>query len=242
MIAYTGRLMLESGHCLPHDASQVNPSYRSDQVVVTWRNDDPDRKATMVPLDDMTRARGAEAVVTLGPLNVEKQRICKRYRRPELDSRLIAERTRAEARLITMARKFGVPTPLIRDVTTDTLVIERISGTLLRDALNNEYLRSAGSMVGLLHTAGIIHGDLTTSNMVIRNGQCVLIDFGLAGVSSELEARGVDIHVLFQTLESTTDDYPALKEAFSEGYHEGFPGADEVLEREQEIEKRGRYL
>jgi N6-L-threonylcarbamoyladenine synthase/protein kinase Bud32 len=78
--------------------------------------------------------------------------------------------------------------------------------------------------------------------MVIRNGQCVMIDFGLAGVSSELEARGVDIHVLFQTLESTTDDYPALKEAFSEGYHEGFPGADEVLEREQEIEKRGRYL
>lgn len=242
MIAYTGRLMLGSGYCLPHEASQVNPSYRSDQVVVTWRNDDPDRKATTVPLDDMTRAMGAEAVVTLGPLNVEKQRISKRYRRPELDRRLIAERTRAEARLVATARKFGVPTPLIRDVTADTLVMERISGTLLRDALNDEYLRSAGSMVGLLHTAGIIHGDLTTSNMVIRNGQGVLIDFGLAGVSSEVEARGVDIHVLFQTLESTTDNYPALREAFSEGYREGFSGADEVLEREQEIEKRGRYL
>ena len=94
----------------------------------------------------------------------------------------------------------------------------------------------------MLHLAGIVHGDLTTSNMVIRNGRCVLIDFGLAGVSSEIEARGVDLHVLFQTLESTTDQSSVLKEAFSQGYQEKFEGAREVLEREQEIEKRGRYL
>jgi N6-L-threonylcarbamoyladenine synthase/protein kinase Bud32 len=242
MIAYTGRLMLESGYSLLPEASQVNPSYRSDQVIVTWRNDDPDRKASTVPLDDMTRAMGAEAIVTLGPRNVEKQRMSKRYRRVELDNRLIAERTRAEARLIAIARKYEVPTPLIRDVTTDTLVMERISGTLLRDALHQEFLCKAGRTVGMLHAAGIVHGDLTTSNMVIRNGRCVLIDFGLAGVSSEIEARGVDLHVLFQTLESTTDQSSVLKEAFSQGYREKFEGARDVLEREQEIEKRGRYL
>ena len=94
----------------------------------------------------------------------------------------------------------------------------------------------------MLHRAGIVHGDLTPSNMVIRNGRCVLIDFGLAGVSSEIEARGVDLHVLFQTLDSTTDQSPSLKEAFSQGYLEMFEGAREVLEREQEIERRGRYL
>ncbi|MDD1707210.1 MAG: Kae1-associated kinase Bud32, partial [Methanoregulaceae archaeon] len=154
----------------------------------------------------------------------------------------IAERTRAEARLIATARKYGVPTPLIRDVTTDTLIMERISGTLLRDALHRVYLCRAGRIVGMLHRAGIVHGDLTPSNMVIRNGRCVLIDFGLAGVSSEIEARGVDLHVLFQTLDSTTDQSPSLKEAFSQGYLEMFEGAREVLEREQEIERRGRYL
>ncbi|MCG7854483.1 MAG: Kae1-associated serine/threonine protein kinase, partial [Methanoregulaceae archaeon] len=91
-------------------------------------------------------------------------------------------------------------------------------------------------------TTGIVHGDLTTSNMVLRDGTVVLIDFGLSAVSPELEARGVDLHVLFQTLESTTDLFPALKEAFIEGYSETFDGAVDVLQREQEIEKRGRYL
>ena len=42
----------------------------------------------------------------------------------------------------------------------------------------------------------------------MRDGRCVLIDFGLSWVSSDLEARGVDLHVLFQTLESTTDRFP----------------------------------
>jgi N6-L-threonylcarbamoyladenine synthase/protein kinase Bud32 len=64
----------------------------------------------------------------------------------------------------------------------------------------------------------------------------------LAQVSTELEARGVDIHVLFQTLKSTTSDYEILKEAFVRGYREEFPNYEEVLKREQEIERRGRYL
>ncbi|HON81812.1 MAG TPA: bifunctional N(6)-L-threonylcarbamoyladenine synthase/serine/threonine protein kinase [Methanoregulaceae archaeon] len=242
MIAYTGKIMLESGSPLPLERSQVNPSFRPDQVEVTWRDDDPSLKTGRESLYEMTRAMGAEAVVTLGPETVRKHRVSKRYRKKELDSRLIAERTRAEARLIAMARKSGVPTPVIRDVTADTLVMERIYGNLLRDDLSAGSLREAGRTVGRLHAAGIVHGDLTTSNMVLRDGAVVLIDFGLAMVSSELESRGVDIHVLFQTLESTTDRSPVLKEAFSEGYEAVFNGAREVLSREQEIERRGRYL
>jgi N6-L-threonylcarbamoyladenine synthase/protein kinase Bud32 len=242
MIAYTGKIMLESGYSLSPDESGVNPSYRSDQVQVTWRDDDPERKTQTASLDTMTRAMGAEAVVTFGPDLVDKRRIGKGYRRPELDSRLITERTRAEARLLAAARRQGVPTPLIRDVTRDTLVMERIHGTLLKDDLNEENLQEAGKVIGRLHAAGIVHGDLTTSNMVMRDGRCVLIDFGLAAVSSELEARGVDLHVLFQTLESTTDLYPTLREALIRGYRETFDGAAEILLREAEIEKRGRYL
>jgi N6-L-threonylcarbamoyladenine synthase/protein kinase Bud32 len=242
MIAYTGKIMLESGYSVPPEDSQVNPSYRSDQVRVTWRHDNPGKKIRTASLDTMTRATGAEAVVTLGKEVVEKRRIGKKYRRHELDIRLIAERTRAEARLISSARRYGVPTPLIRDVTGDTIVMERIYGTLLKDALTEEHVNEAGKVIGHLHSAGIIHGDLTTSNMVIRNGRCVLIDFGLSAVSSEVEARGVDFHVLVQTLESTTDLSPALIQSFREGYRETLPEAEIVFEREREIEKRGRYL
>jgi N6-L-threonylcarbamoyladenine synthase/protein kinase Bud32 len=90
-----------------------------------------------------------------------------------------------------------------------------------------------------------MHGDLTTSNLVIREGDgaCVLIDFGLAQVTQEIEQRGVDIHVLYQTLESTAPERCAdLKAAFESGYRETFAGATEILGREHEIELRGRYL
>ncbi|MDD1710781.1 MAG: bifunctional N(6)-L-threonylcarbamoyladenine synthase/serine/threonine protein kinase [Methanoregulaceae archaeon] len=242
MIAYTGKIMLESGYFVPVEESYVNPSYRSDQVEVTWRHDEPGERIRSGPLDQMTRATGAEAEVLLGEFFVEKQRVRKVYRQAELNDRLIAERTRAEARLIASARKAGVPTPVMQDITGTTIRMERICGSLMKDTLCPAHLEEAGRTVGTLHKAGIVHGDLTTSNMVMRDGRCVLIDFGLSTASSEIEARGVDIHVLFQTLESTTDNFPELKEAFTRGYEQTFSGASEVLEREREIEKRGRYL
>ena len=70
----------------------------------------------------------------------------------------------------------------------------------------------------------------------------VFIDFGLAYVSSEIEARGVDVHVFFQTLESTSADYERLSMAFRKGYATATDDADEVLGRVEEIRMRGRYL
>jgi N6-L-threonylcarbamoyladenine synthase/protein kinase Bud32 len=120
--------------------------------------------------------------------------------------------------------------------------MERITGPKLREQLSTQYLYDAGRVVGHLHTAGLIHGDLTTCNMIIHNERCYLIDFGLGFNSSEVEARGVDIHVLFQVLESTAGEATELKKAFSTGYHETFSDADEVIAREYEIDLRGRYL
>ncbi|MDD1664508.1 MAG: Kae1-associated kinase Bud32, partial [Methanomicrobiales archaeon] len=243
MIAYTGRLMLASGQSLPVDESKILPGYRADEVEVTWRAPGEGMVIRHNLKEDGTEeARGAEAVVTIGKDSVEKQRLSKRYRVRSLDSRLIAERTRAEARIISLARRNGIPTPLIRDVTGDTLVMERVEGPLLKEVLTPGNVREAGRMVGKLHAAGIIHGDLTTSNIIVRGGTCVLIDFGLALVSSEIEARGVDIHVFFQTLESTIADHRPLQKAFVDGYAAEFPGSADVLAREQEIEHRGRYL
>jgi bifunctional N6-L-threonylcarbamoyladenine synthase / protein kinase Bud32 len=244
MIAYTGKLMLESGVSLPVESSQVNPSFRSDEVEVTWKHE-------TLSTDQAGHARqsnqkqGAEAVVTLVGRVAEKRRISKRYRVPALDKRLITERTRAEARLLHMARKTGVPTPVIHDITSDTIVMDAIQGTLLTSDLTEANLREAGRMVGRLHAAGIMHGDLTTSNLMMResDGKCVLIDFGLAQVTQEIEQRGVDLHVLYQTLESTAPDRSGgLKAAFAAGYAETFGNAADVIAREHEIELRGRYL
>ena len=111
MIAYTGKIMLEHGISTPVNRSHINPSFRSDQVDVTWRVDPPEADPFVVKNEVMT-AVGAEAVVSIGEKEVIKTRCSKNYRVGPLDRRLIYERTRSEARLIAMARKAGVPTPL----------------------------------------------------------------------------------------------------------------------------------
>lgn len=244
MIAYTGKLMLQSGVTTPIESSQVNPSFRSDEVLVTWKHETLPAPVNIQPDDHKTK-RGAEAIITFHNGLAEKMRVSKRYRVAALDQRLIAERTRAEARLIHAARKGGVPTPIMRDITADTILMEEIQGTLLTHVLYASTVMEAGRVIGRLHKAGIMHGDLTTSNLIQRNGdgKCVLIDFGLAQTTTEIENRGVDIHVLFQTLESTAPEHAdVLKAAFVEGYTETFDGAADVIHREHEIELRGRYL
>jgi hypothetical protein len=143
MIAYTGKIMLEHGVTLPLEKSQIRPGYRADEVEVTWREDEPGEIFAVGPHEGGT-ARGAEAVVEIGEEDVVKRRVSKRYRSPALDRRLITERTRAEARLIATARRAGVPTPVIRDITADTIVMERIRGDLLKYVTTPETIRLAG--------------------------------------------------------------------------------------------------
>ncbi|TAN41761.1 MAG: Kae1-associated kinase Bud32, partial [Candidatus Methanoperedens sp.] len=183
-------------------------------------------------------ASGAEAVIALDGKTVIKTRIHKRYRLKEIDDELRKDRTHTEARLISEARRCGVPTPIIRDVINFEIKMEFIDGTALKNIITPALSEQAGELVGRLHSCGIVHGDLTTSNILFRDEKLFLIDFGLAFIDKSLEARGVDVHVLFQTFESTHEDHEELIEAFKMGYSRTFPGADEVIKRVGEIESR----
>ncbi len=196
-------------------------------------------------------AAGAEAVIERSGGRIIKRRVSKNYRIPELDTRIRAARTRSEAKLISEARRCGVPTPIIYDVDTaeHTIEMEFIEGQRMKDVLDLGMSEKIGELVGRLHGCGIIHGDLTTSNLILQNGdgdsggddRIYFIDFGLGYFEKNVEAQGVDVHVLFQTFVSTHGD-PGLEEAFSRGYRRTFSGADQVLARVREIEARGRYL
>lgn len=185
--------------------------------------------------------RGAEAVVLIGDDVTVKTRIPKSYRIRELDERLRYERTRAEAKALSDARRMGIPTPIVYDVGRFALAMETISGTPLKDAIDVHLSREAGILVGRLHSGGIIHGDLTTSNMLVAGERIYVIDFGLSFRDETLESRGVDVHVFYQTLVSSHRDHERLMEAFAQGYRSAFGGADAVLGRVREIEYRGRY-
>lgn len=251
MIAYTGLLMYKSGNILSLEESRVNPSYRTDDVKVTWIREEEMKKVpeiapgTSLKVGEMLN-NGAEAVVYLedGPEGKKvliKERIPKAYRHKEIDERIRTERNRTEARLMSEARRNGVSTPIIYDVEDFKLKMQYIDGVPIKYLITPEISEKVGELVGKLHSAGIVHGDLTTSNLLLAGERLYLLDFGLAYFDEGLEARGVDIHVLFQTFESTHRDHQVLIEAFKKGYQSTFINSEDVLKRVEEIKKRARY-
>ena len=185
----------------------------------------------------------AEAIIEFKDGLVFKRRIRKRYRIKEIDERIRRERTRREARIISEARRKGIPTPVILDIFDYTLVMERIEGNLVGEVITPRISERIGELVGILHRNGIIHGDLTTSNLILGSDNILyLIDFGLSSFDSSIEARGVDVHVFFQSLSATCESWKELKESFIKGYTRTLPDAPQVLTRVSEIERRGRYV
>jgi TP53 regulating kinase-like protein len=203
--------------------------------------------------------KGAEASLFLadwhGRRAIIKVRLPKRYRPAELDEKIRGYRTAHEPQLMHEAKKAGVPTPKIFlvDMKDAAITMEFVEGKQVKLLLGNmtSEERQAlcvkiGELIGRLHKHGVIHGDLTTSNMILNaEGKIFLVDFGLGEKNKELEARGVDLHLMKRALQST--HYEMAAECFShvqEGYT-AVLGAEEsgkVFGKIREIERRGRYV
>ncbi|KAL1878294.1 serine/threonine-protein kinase bud32 [Diaporthe australafricana] len=127
-----------------------------------------------------------------------------------------------------------------------------------------DLMRRVGAAVGALHAAGFVHGDLTTSNMMLRptpakrkdgaqdmttnghregsalHGEIVIIDFGLASQGQSEEDRAVDLYVLERAFLST---HPRTEKLFGEvmgGYAAAFKGSKPVLRKLEDVRMRGR--
>jgi tRNA A-37 threonylcarbamoyl transferase component Bud32 len=117
-------------------------------------------------------ARGAEAILKREENVLIKERAGKGYRLVELDEKLRKQRTRKEAKLLEKAARL-ISVPQIKKVNEQTMEIEMqfIRGKKLSDNLDNmsnaiEVCKKIGENIAKLHDADIIHGDLTTSNMI----------------------------------------------------------------------------
>jgi TP53 regulating kinase-like protein len=209
-----------------------------------------------------------------------KYRPPKPYRHPILDFRLTKHRILSEARVLVKCRREGVPVPAVYalDEAAGWMMVEWIEGEVVRVRLN-EWLRRrkdegtpegvedgelkglmdrVGTAVGRMHAVGVVHGDLTTSNLMLRprkkegingdsgledkvlDGEIVLIDFGLASQSTQDEDRAVDLYVLERAFGST---HPRAESLFTEvlgAYGKSFKGAYAVLKKLEEVRMRGR--
>jgi TP53 regulating kinase-like protein len=203
--------------------------------------------------------KGAEASLYLADWHglkvVFKVRVPKKYRPPALDMQIRTYRTVHEPQLMHEAKAAGVPTPLIYmvNVPEASITMQYIEGQQIKQLLNQtseekrlELCRSVGELIGKLHQRGLIHGDLTTSNMVLTpEGKIYFVDFGLGEKNIEVEAQGVDLHLMKRALQST--HYRFWEECFKavqSGYTQvlGAEGAEKVYEKIREIERRGRYV
>jgi TP53 regulating kinase-like protein len=203
--------------------------------------------------------KGAEADLYLadwhGRKVVFKQRSPKKYRPETLDREIRMYRTIHEPMLLHEAKKAGVPSPVIFlvDVKNSLIVMEYIEGIQVKQLLNelSEEERRVmcykiGREIGMLHRSGLIHGDLTTSNMIVnREKRVFFVDFGLGDKSDEHEARAVDLHLMKRALQST--HYRFTEECFKQvinGYAKIIDGKSlkSVLHKIDEIERRGRYV
>jgi len=175
-----------------------------------------------------TEARPARAESVL-----IKHRFFKRYRHPALSKSITAQRTISEARSLVRSARSGVHVPrlVLVDETRGVLGMEWIDGLSVRQWLGGvpedgekevdvcpsedaqlQVMIRIGEQLAQMHCADVIHGDLTTSNMILRpDGQIVLIDFGLASVSSFWEDKAVDLYVLERAFAST---HPASEPLF----------------------------
>ncbi|KXJ90970.1 kinase-like domain-containing protein [Microdochium bolleyi] len=117
-----------------------------------------------------------------------------------------------------------------------------VSGDLPEDADLVDVMRRIGSAVGRLHRVGIIHGDLTTSNMMLRHSRLpiVIIDFGLAAQGSADEDRAVDLYVLERAFASTHPRAESLFRVVLEAYGKEFKTAGVVLRKLEDVRMRGR--
>jgi len=206
--------------------------------------------------------KGAEANLIyghwFGKEVIFKHRIPKGYRIEQIDKNLRVNRTLNEAKALIKVKNYGVNVPQVYEIDTkkSTIVMKYIMGEKLKEALisitnqkKKEYLKEVGKNIALLHKNGHIHGDITTSNVIITETQEVfIIDFGLHEYSDYIEDKSTDLHLFKRVLISSHgNDFNICFESFLEGYREGFgpekaKKCEKIIKNVTIIETRGRYV
>lgn len=208
--------------------------------------------------------QGAEARIYrtrfLGKPVIVKERFPKRYRHPALDEKLTHRRTVQELRAILRCRKAGIPAPAVYfvDHASHSIFLEEIvDSCTVRDYIASTQQQPEGlqqleclaerigQMLARMHDEDLIHGDLTTSNMLLKHTdgaerQLMLIDFGLSYISALPEDKGVDLYVLEKAFLSTHPNTEALFERLLQSYTKASKKSEPVIKKLDEVRLRGR--
>jgi len=193
-------------------------------------------------------SQGAEAFIIKSKNSIIKRRVKKSYRFPELDEKIIKSRTKKETKILEKISEI-IPSPKILSLSEkiNEIKMSFIKGKKLSESLEKlDYSlisKKIGQNIALLHNSGIIHGDLTTSNMIYNNKEKKLyfIDFGLGFHSDKIEDMAVDLHLIKEALEAK---HPSISNKSFKKVLEGYKlsrNYHKTLKQLEKVEKRGRY-
>ena len=192
-----------------------------------------------------TLAVGSEAVIYEKDSIIIKRRAKKKYRIKEIDEKLRKSRSKAEFNIMNFLYRNGlnVPKPLKYVDRKKEIRMERIDGTRLAEDFSSYDAKNIGTAVAEMHNLGIIHGDLTTANMIKTDKKLYIIDFGLSFHSLKDEDFASDIFLFKNALKSKHNDlyeeaYSCFLNAYKSKIRKEFKGIDTHL---KDIEERRRY-
>lgn len=192
--------------------------------------------------------RGAEAILVLKDGELIKKRVKKNYRIKEIDDKLRRRRNRIEARNIErVSSVINVPKIFKIDEKEKNIYMEYIKGKRLSEVFNGmpweqqkQICDKIGESVGKIHDQNVVHGDLTTSNMILKEKEIYFIDFGLSFYSKRREDKAVDLHLLKQALEAK--HFQNWNKLYKEILKEYKPKEkSNILKHLKKVEKRGRH-
>lgn len=196
-------------------------------------------------------SEGAEARIERvwfdGQWSIKKTRFAKTYRHAELDQSIRTKRFQAEIRQLNRARAAGVRVPAIlaTDATNTSIVLERVKGKVLSRALDQpktkKFPAELAQAIAVLHGQGIVHGDLTTSNVLSSPKGLVILDFGLSFFSHRIEDFATDLLNLKKTLFAHEKSARWFWPAFLKSYARAFERGNAVVRAVEKGDARGRY-
>lgn len=197
-------------------------------------------------------AQGAEALIILEKDYIIKDRVKKGYRIKEIDDKIRRQRTRTETRILEKASSVISSAKPIRSENPYQIKMPLIKGKKLSECLDSFSLEKqkkicneVGKMIAEIHRKDIIHGDLTTSNMIFleKENKISMIDFGLGFNSSKIEDKAVDLHLLERALEAKHfQNSKVLFEEVIKGYTNLLKEqSNPILDRLKIVKSRGRY-
>lgn len=212
-------------------------------------------------------------------LCIVKERFKKTYRHPNLDRALTSKRTVSECRIATKLYKSGLTVPrlFLVDTSKSLIYMEYVEGPSVRDWLlwmrkqamlgskvttvsglsdahETKIATLIGTIIAKLHSANVVHGDLTSSNMLIPYSgddwervdlldlveNVCLIDFGLSQTSTLAEDMGVDLYVLERAMSSTHPHTERMFEKLLQVYKQNTKYGGEAVKRYEMVRQRGR--